>query len=304
MSGSHPYLKSFLIYLKLEKSLSPNSIEAYENDIKKLLSYSHISTPSLSLKNMSLQNLQAFIQWLAELGLSARSQARIISGVKAFYRFLLLENIIEDDPTDLLELPKLGRKLPETLSLMEIDSMIGEIDRSKPEGERNKAILETLYSCGLRVTELVELKISNIYPEESFIRVIGKGDKERLVPIGQHALHQIALYVDQVRVHVDVKRGYEDFVFLNRRGAKLTRNMIFIIIKDLADRAGIHKNISPHTFRHSFATHLVEGGADLRAVQEMLGHESIITTEIYTHLDRSFLRAEILNHHPRNKRPD
>ena len=301
MSGSHPYLKSFLIYLKLEKSLSPNSIEAYENDIKKLLSYSKIPSPSLSLKNMNLQNLQAFIQWLAELGLSARSQARIISGVKAFYRFLLLENIIEDDPTDLLELPKLGRKLPETLSLVEIDSMISEIDRSKPEGERNKAILETLYSCGLRVTELVELKISNIYPEESFIRVIGKGDKERLVPIGQHALHQIALYVDQVRVHVDVKRGHEDFVFLNRRGAKLTRNMIFIIIKDLADRAGIHKNISPHTFRHSFATHLVEGGADLRAVQEMLGHESIITTEIYTHLDRSFLRVEILNHHPRNK---
>lgn len=300
MSASHPYLKSFLIYLKLEKSLSPNSIEAYENDIVKLLSYCQIPSPSLSLKEMSLQNLQAFIQWLAEIGLSARSQARIISGVKAFYKFLLLENIIEDDPTDLLELPRLGRKLPETLSLAEIDSMIGEIDRSKPEGERNKAILETLYSCGLRVTELVELKISNIYPEESFIRVIGKGDKERLVPIGQQALHQIALYVDQVRVHVDVKKGYEDFVFLNRRGAKLTRNMIFIIIKDLAERAGIHKSISPHTFRHSFATHLVEGGADLRAVQEMLGHESIITTEIYTHLDRSFLRAEILEHHPRN----
>ncbi|NPD45442.1 MULTISPECIES: site-specific tyrosine recombinase XerD [unclassified Lentimicrobium] len=301
MSSSHPYLKSFLIYLKLEKSLSPNSIEAYENDIIKLLSFCQIPSPSLSLKEMSLQNLQTFIQWLAEIGLSARSQARIISGVKAFYKFLLLENIIEDDPTDLLELPRLGRKLPETLSLPEIDSMIGEIDRSKPEGERNKAILETLYSCGLRVTELVELKISNIYPEESFIRVIGKGDKERLVPIGGQALQQIALYVDQVRVHVDVKKGFEDFVFLNRRGAKLTRNMIFIIIKDLAERAGIHKNISPHTFRHSFATHLVEGGADLRAVQEMLGHESIITTEIYTHLDRSFLRAEILNHHPRNK---
>lgn len=301
MSSSHPYLKSFLIYLKLEKSLSPNSIEAYENDIIKLLSFCQIPSPSLSLKEMSLQNLQAFIQWLAEIGLSARSQARIISGVKAFYKFLLLENIIEDDPTDLLELPRLGRKLPETLSLVEIDSMIGEIDRSKPEGERNKAILETLYSCGLRVTELVELKISNIYPEESFIRVIGKGDKERLVPIGRQALQQIALYVDQVRVHVDVKKGFEDFVFLNRRGAKLTRNMIFIIIKDLAERAGIHKSISPHTFRHSFATHLVEGGADLRAVQEMLGHESIITTEIYTHLDRSFLRAEILNHHPRNK---
>lgn len=301
MSVSHPYLKSFLIYLKLEKSLSPNSIEAYENDIIKLISFSQLKKPALSLKEMTLNELQTFIQWLAELGLSARSQARIISGVKAFYRFLLLEKMIERDPTDLLELPRLGRKLPETLSLKEIDAMIAEIDRSKAEGERNKAIIETLYSCGLRVTELVELRISHMYAEESFIRVIGKGDKERLVPIGQQALKQIALYMDHVRIHVDVKKGFEDFVFLNRRGRKLTRNMIFIIIKDLAERAGIHKTISPHTFRHSFATHLVEGGADLRAVQEMLGHESIITTEIYTHLDRSFLKAEILNHHPRNK---
>ena len=300
MVSNHPYLKSFLTYLKLEKSLSPNSIEAYENDIKKLISYTSGNLPNQALNALNLKQLQVFIQWLAELGLSARSQARIISGVKAFYRFLLLENIIHADPTELLELPRLGRKLPETLDLSEIDAMISEIDRSKPEGERNKAIIETLYSCGLRVSELVELRISNLFPEESFLRVIGKGDKERLVPIGSQALHQIAIYLDQIRIHVNIQKGYEDYVFLNRRGKKLTRNMIFMITKDLAERAGIYKNISPHTFRHSFATHLVEGGADLRAVQEMLGHESIITTEIYTHLDRSFLKAEILNHHPRN----
>lgn len=300
MVSKHPYLKSFLTYLKLEKSLSPNSIEAYENDIKKLISYTSGNLPNQALNALNLKQLQVFIQWLAELGLSARSQARIISGVKAFYRFLLMENIIQADPTELLELPRLGRKLPETLDLSEIDAMIGEIDRSKPEGERNKAIIETLYSCGLRVSELVELRISNLFPEESFIRVIGKGDKERLVPIGNQALHQISIYLEQVRIHVNIQKGFEDYVFLNRRGKKLTRNMIFMITKDLAERAGIHKNISPHTFRHSFATHLVEGGADLRAVQEMLGHESIITTEIYTHLDRSFLKAEILNHHPRN----
>ena len=300
MVSNHPYLKSFLTYLKLEKSLSPNSIEAYENDIKKLISYTSGNLPNQALNALNLKQLQVFIQWLAELGLSARSQARIISGVKAFYRFLLLENIIHADPTELLELPRLGRKLPETLDLSEIDAMISEIDRSKPEGERNKAIIETLYSCGLRVSELVELRISNLFPEESFLRVIGKGDKERLVPIGSQALHQIAIYLDQIRIHVNIQKGYEDYVFLNRRGKKLTRNMIFMITKDLAERAVIHKNISPHTFRHSFATHLVEGGADLRAVQEMLGHESIITTEIYTHLDRSFLKAEILNHHPRN----
>ena len=300
MAAPNILLKSFITYLRLEKSLSPNSIEAYENDLKKLFSFLHINNDSTSITKLQLKDLQSFVQWLAEIGLSARSQARIISGIKSFYRFLLLENQIENDPTELLELPMLGRKLPETLDLIEIDAMIAEIDRSKAEGERNKAIIETLYSCGLRVSELVNLKISNLYPEESFIRVIGKGDKERLVPIGHQALKQIDLYLNQVRIHLDIQKGFEDYIFLNRRGKKLSRNMIFIITKDLAERAGIKKNISPHTFRHSFATHLVEGGADLRAVQEMLGHESIITTEIYTHLDRSFLRTEILNHHPRN----
>ena len=301
MSKSHILLKSFITYLRLEKSLSPNSIEAYENDLKKLISFLFLQKSEKGLSQQSLQDLQAFIQWLAQIGLSARSQARVISGIKAFYRYLLLENQIESDPTELLELPRLGRKLPETLSLKEIDAMIAEIDRSKPEGERNKAIIETLYSCGLRVSELIDLRISNMYPEDSFIKVLGKGDKERLVPIGQQALKQIDIYMNHIRIHLDIIKGHEDYVFLNRRGKKLTRHMIFHITKDLAERAGIHKNISPHTFRHSFATHLVEGGADLRAVQEMLGHESIITTEIYTHLDRSFLKAEILNHHPRNK---
>lgn len=301
MSNTHVLLKSFITYLRLERSLSPNSIVAYQNDIEKLLSFIHAQKSEKSIKQQSLQDLQLFIKSLAEIGLSARSQARIISGVKSFYGYLLLDKQIETDPTDLLELPRLGMKLPETLDLVEIDAMIAEIDRSKPEGERNKAILETLYSCGLRVSELIGLKISNIYAEDSFIRVIGKGDKERLIPIGQQALHQIDIYMNQVRIHLNIQKGYEDYLFLNRRGKQLTRNMIFIIIKDLAERAGIHKNISPHTFRHSFATHLVEGGADLRAVQEMLGHESIITTEIYTHLDRSYLKAEILNHHPRNK---
>lgn len=288
--------------MKLEKSLSPNSIEAYENDIKKLISFGLLQNPAISLKEFQLKELQSFLKWLSDLELSARSQARIVSGIKAFYKFMMLEKVLENDPTELLDLPKLGRKLPETLSLVEIDAMIAEIDRSKPEGERNKAILETLYSCGLRVTELVELRISNMYFEDSFVKVLGKGDKERLVPIGQQAIRQIQLYLDHIRIHIDIQKGFEDYVFLNRRGKKLTRNMIFIITKDLAERAGIHKNISPHTFRHSFATHLVEGGADLRAVQEMLGHESIITTEIYTHLDRSFLKSEILDHHPRNRK--
>jgi len=300
MASSNILVRGFITYLRLEKSLSLNSIVAYENDLKKLISFLNIEKSEKGLSEQSLTDLQQFIQWLAQIGLSARSQARIISGIKAFYKYLLLENQIETDPTELLELPRLGRKLPETLSLKEIDSMIAQIDRSKAEGERNKAIIETLYSCGLRVSELIGLKISNLHTDDSFIKVLGKGDKERLVPIGQQALYQIDIYLKHNRIHLNIEKGHEDFIFLNRRGKQLTRNMIFIIIKDLADRAGIKKNISPHTFRHSFATHLVEGGADLRAVQEMLGHESIITTEIYTHLDKSFLRAEILNHHPRN----
>lgn len=302
MSFKHPHIRSYTTYLKLEKSLSANSIEAYENDIKKLYSFGHMLDLKKSVQDFQLSDLQSFIKWLADLGMSARSQARIISGIKSFYRFLLLEKIIESDPTELLELPKLGKKLPETLSYDEIERMVEIIDRSGPQGERNKAIIETLYSCGLRVSELVELRISNLYFDDSFIRVIGKGDKERLVPVGDQAIKQIDLYLDQVRIHLNIQRGFEDYVFLNRRGKNLTRNMVFLIVKDLAERAGIHKNISPHTFRHSFATHLVEGGADLRAVQEMLGHESIITTEIYTHLDRNYLKAEILEHHPRNRK--
>lgn len=302
MSSKHPHIRSYTTYLKLEKSLSANSIEAYENDIIKLFSYANMQTIKKSVQEFQLSDLQEFIKWLAELGMSARSQARIISGIKSFYRFLMLEKIIETDPTDLLELPKLGQKLPETLDFDEIEKMLAQIDRSKPEGERNKAMIETLYSCGLRVSELVELRISNLYFKDYFIRVIGKGDKERLVPIGEQAIKQIELYLDQVRIHLNIQKGFEDYVFLNRRGKNLTRNMVFLIVKDLAERAGIHKNISPHTFRHSFATHLVEGGADLRAVQEMLGHESIITTEIYTHLDRNYLKAEILEHHPRYKK--
>lgn len=302
MSSKHPHIRSYTTYLKLERSLSANSIEAYENDIVKLYSFSNLQGLKKSVQDYQLADLQDFIKWLAELGMSARSQARIISGIKSFYKFLLLEKIIEVDPTELLELPKLGKKLPETLDYNEIERMLAQIDMSKPEGERNKAIIETLYSCGLRVSELVELRISHLYFDDSFIRVIGKGDKERLVPIGNQAIKQIELYLDQVRIHLNIQRGFEDYVFLNRRGKNLTRNMVFLIVKDLAEKAGIHKNISPHTFRHSFATHLVEGGADLRAVQEMLGHESIITTEIYTHLDRSYLKAEILNHHPRNRK--
>lgn len=297
--SQHSFVKSFTSYLRLEKSLSPNTIEAYENDLKKLFTFLHQQDKSIT--KISLIDLQSFLKELAELGLSARSQARIISGIKAFYRFLHLEKITEIDPTELLEAPKLGRKLPETLSTNEIDQIIAQIDRSKPEGERNKALLETLYSCGLRVSELVDLKISHLYVQEFYIRIVGKGNKERLIPIGQQALKQITLYLDEIRVHMNVQKGFEDYVFLNRRGRRLSRNMVFIIVKDLTEKAGIRKNISPHTFRHSFATHLVEGGADLRAVQEMLGHESILTTEIYTHLDRSFLRTEILSHHPRNK---
>jgi len=295
-----PHISGFKNYLRLEKSLSANSIEAYLRDMDKLVSYLEINQLKRRPEDIRLSDLQNFLQWVNELGLSARSQARLISGIKAFYKYLILENYLKDDPTELIDAPKLGKKLPETLSMEEIDQMISMIDLSKAEGERNKAMLETLYGCGLRVSELTSLKLSNIYVDEGFVRVIGKGDKERLVPIGTQALHQISIYVNQSRVHVDIQRGFEDYVFLNRRGRPLTRNMVFLIIKDLALRAGIHKNISPHTFRHSFATHLVEGGANLRAVQEMLGHESITTTEIYTHLDRNYLKEEILIHHPRS----
>jgi integrase/recombinase XerD len=287
-------------FLKLEKGLSSNSIEAYLSDLGKLRQYLELEKVEAAPEELDHEQVHDFLVWINALGLSARTQARLLSGLKAFYRYLLLEELIEKDPTALIEGPRLGRKLPEVLSVSEIDRMMDLIDLSKPEGRRNKAMLETLYSCGLRVSELVGLKLSGIFRAEGFIRIIGKGDKERLVPFSPRALKEIDLYLPD-RNSLRIQPGYEDIVFLNRRGKMLTRNMVFIIIKELAQTAGIKKTVSPHTFRHSFATHLVEGGADLRAVQEMLGHESITTTEIYTHLDREYLREAIISFHPRSK---
>lgn len=293
------YIRQFEAYLKLERSLSSNSIEAYIHDIFKLNQFLEIKSISISPLEVKPDLLREFIRWINEMGLSATSQARITSGIKAFYKFLLMEDLIKQSPAELLEAPKTSRKLPDTLSVDEIDKVLSAIDRSTPEGERNLAMIETLYSCGLRVSELISLKISDLHFNVGFIRVVGKGDKERIVPIGQRAMKLITLYLEQIRVHHHPKKEHENIVFLNRRGAALTRVMIFTIIKDLTKKAGIKKNIHPHTFRHSFATHLIEGGADLRAVQEMLGHESITTTEIYTHLDRDFLRSTIMQFHPR-----
>ncbi len=293
------YSKGYQQYLLLEKSLSANSIEAYLADVAKLTQFLEHSHLGLAPSEIRKEHLRDFIGWINELGLSAGTQARIISGLRGFFKYLLIEEMIEEDPSELIEGPKLGRKLPDTLSYEEIEKLIGAIDRSKPEGERNKAMLEVLYGCGLRVSELVNLKISHIYFQEEFVRVIGKGDKERLVPIGREALTQLRLYIDLVRVHVTPQKAWVDHVFLNRQGKALTRVMVFHIIKSLAEKIGLKKNISPHTFRHSFATHLVEGGADLRAVQQMLGHESITTTEIYTHLDRAYLRSVVQLYHPR-----
>ncbi len=284
----------------MEKGLSENSIQAYVRDINKLKQYLEHKSLKTPPNEIDLRHLQNFLVWVNKLGIEARTQARVISGIKAYFKYLLLEDLISNDPTELLEGPKIGRKLPETLSIEEINELIDAIDLSTPEGERNKCILETIYGSGLRVSELTGLKISNIFMEEGFIKIMGKGDKERLVPIGSIALKQITLYQDQVRCHLDIKLGNEDVLFLNKNGVKLSRVMIFKIIKSLAEKIGLKKNISPHTFRHSFATHLIEGGADLRAVQEMLGHESITTTEIYTHLDRDFLRTEIIQYHPRS----
>lgn len=289
----------FKSFLTLERSLSGNSVEAYLHDIEKLLQFLEYKNYSLTPSQIELMHLREFLKWINELGMSARSQARIISGIKAFYKYLLLENLVNADPTSLLEAPKLGRKLPDTLSIEEINKLIGAIDLSTPEGTRNQVMLETLYSSGLRVSELVNLAISNLHLESGFIKVTGKGDKERLVPIGGVASKLIETYIHHVRSHLTIKTGNADFVFLNRRGAKLTRVMVFLVIKQLAAKTGLKKKISPHTFRHSFATHLIEGGADLRAVQEMLGHESITTTEIYTHLDRDYLRSAIIQFHPR-----
>jgi integrase/recombinase XerD len=292
------YKKGFKEYLELEKSLSDNSVQAYLRDIGLLTQWLQEKKTLKKPAHLVLKDFQQFIKWIAELGMMASSQARIISGLRAFYKYCSLENITKKDPTVLLEAPKLKRSLPDTLSFSEIENIIAQIDLSKPEGGRNKAILETMYSCGLRVSEVVGLKISQLYLDIGFIRVIGKGDKERLVPVGSSAVKFINIYKKDIRVHIDVKKGNEDILFLNRRGTKLSRVMIFYIIKDLAMKAGIKKTVSPHTFRHSFATHLVEGGADLRAVQEMLGHESITTTEIYTHLDREFLRKTLEKFHP------
>jgi integrase/recombinase XerD len=297
------YRKGFLMHLQLEKSLSSNTIEAYALDLEKLIQFVLATGIQGGPESLTLQNLQEYIKWITELGMSERSQSRILSGIKSFYRYCLQEQITKTDPTELLSSPKLKKVLPDTLTFEEIEQVISQIDLSKTEGVRNKAILETLYSCGLRVSELINLKISHLYLDIGFVRVIGKGDKERLIPIGTDAVKHILIYLKEIRVHAAIKKGNEDFLFLNRRGASLSRVMVFYIIKELALKAGIKKNISPHTFRHSFATHLVEGGADLRAVQEMLGHESITTTEIYTHMDRNFLRDTLNRFHPgfRNK---
>jgi len=295
-------LKGFKAYLQLERSLSENSVDAYLRDMAKLEQYCELQGVLVQPEKLTQQQLEQFLIYVSEYGLSARTQARILSGLKAFYKYLSIEDVIEDNPTELLEAPKIGRKLPDVLSVEEINKLINAIDLSKAEGERNKAMLETMYSCGLRVSELVNLKLSNLNFNEGFIHVIGKGSKERIVPIGSIAIKHINIYIKAVRNHQqNIKKGNEDVVFLNRRGSKLTRVMIFTIIKQLCEKSGINKTISPHTLRHSFATHLVEGGADLRAVQEMLGHESITTTEIYTHLDRDYLRQAILDFHPRSK---
>lgn len=303
------YILLFNQHIRLERSLSPKTVEAYLHDIQKLDDFVNpkdengktISDSPRSLTEITLEDLQEFLMDLYRKDIEARSQLRIISGIKAFYRFLLYENIIDKDPTILLDLPKTGRYLPVVLSIPEIESIISAVDLSTAEGHRNKAIIEVMYGCGLRVSEVVNLKISQLFFNDGFIRVIGKGDKERLVPIGETAIKAIQLYSEGQRQTVKIKRGFEDYLFLNRRGGKLTREMIFVIVKDLAEKAGIQKNISPHTFRHSFATHLIEGGANLRAVQDMLGHESITTTEIYTHLDKEYIKSTVALYHPRYK---
>ena len=284
-------------YLLLEKALSPNSIEAYLDDLTKLLQY--FETENLKLQQIRLEDLQQFVTQLYDLGINARSVARILSGVRSFFNFLILDGYIQNDPTELLETPKIGLKLPVVLSLQEIENIISVIDLSTKEGQRNRAIIEVLYSCGLRISELTNLKFSDLFLDDGFIRVEGKGSKQRLVPISHTAIKEIGNYLLD-RKHIDVKKGSEDMVFLSKRGTAISRIMVFHFIKQYADQAGIKKTISPHTFRHSFATHLLEGGANIRAIQQMLGHEKITTTEIYTHMDREYLRQEIIEHHPRN----
>ncbi len=291
------YIKNFKSYLQIERSLSANSVEAYIRDIKKFEFYA--ISAKLNALNVSRENISTFLVSLSDNNISARSQARIISGIKAFYKYLIIEDYIKSDPTELIESPKIGLKLPDTLSISEIDKLIASIDLSSKQGERNRAIIETLYSCGLRVSELINLQLSNVNFKEGYLKVVGKGNKERLAPMGGRAIKYLSIYINQVRNYQNIRKEDEDIVFLNNRGTKLTRVMIFLIIRKLTAEIGLKKKISPHTFRHSFATHLIEGGADLRAVQEMLGHESITTTEIYTHLDKEYLRSNIIQFHPR-----
>lgn len=294
------YIKQFQNYMKLERSLADNSIDAYLHDVVKLKQFIEISNINISPIEITGKHLKDFLEYINDLGMTAYSQARILSGLKAFYKYLVYEDIMDHDPTQLIDSPKLGRKLPDILSYQEIEGLFTAIDLSTDEGMRNRAILETLYSSGLRVSELVGLRLNNVYFDIGFLRIIGKGNKERLVPIGREALKFVKIYTQEIRIHLDIKPGHENTLFLNRRGQKLSRVMIFTIIKSLAKATGLRKNISPHTFRHSFATHLIEGGADLRAVQDMLGHESITTTEIYTHLDRDYLKQVIKEFHPRS----
>jgi integrase/recombinase XerD len=292
--------KGYENYLRLEKSLSQNSIAAYINDINKLDEFLDKNFKKIPPERVKLNHLKSFVEWLNERGVSPRTQARTISGIKSFYKYLLIEGKITSDPTALLESPKIGRKLPDILTMEEIDSLIEAVDLDKAEGQRNKAMLETLYSCGLRVSELVNLKLTNLFFDQGFVKIEGKADKERLVPVSKRAIEEINKYLTGYRKTLKISKESENILFLNRRGKKLSRVMIFTIIKNLADKVGLEKKISPHTFRHSFATHLINGGADLRAVQEMLGHESILTTEIYTHLDRDYLRSTIHQYHPRS----
>ena len=294
------HIQGFRTFLQLERSLSINSIEAYERDVEKLTQFLELNNIQRSACKLESKDIRAFMQWIASLGLSARSQSRILSGIKAFYKYLIIEEDLKQNPTDLVEVPKIGKKLPETLSKTEIIGLIESVDLSHPQGERNRAMLEVLYGCGLRVSELINLKLSDWHRNEAFVRVIGKGNKERLAPIGGIAEKYLDIYIKQIRSHQDKVKGHEDFIFLNRNGRQLSRVMVFYIIKELAKKINLKKKISPHTFRHSFATHLIDGGADLRAVQEMLGHESITTTEIYTHLDRDYLRDAIVSFHPRS----
>ena len=295
------YIKGFKAYLMLERGMSDNTVEAYLHDVAMLRDHMIAEHQDISLQQIELAHLQSFLLSIHELELAASTQARILSGVKSFFRCMALEEIIRKDPTQLLEAPKQKRALPHVLSIEDIDKLFNAIDHSTPEGTRNRAMLETMYSCGLRVSELITLKLTNLYLDVDFIKVLGKGDKERLVPIGDEAINQIQIYRDHIRSHIAIKRGQEDVLFLNRRGAGMSRIMVFYIIRDLAAKAGLKGEIHPHTLRHSFATHLVEGGADLRAVQEMMGHKSITTTEIYTHLDRTYLRDTLEKYHPRYK---